>query len=125
MIFTLIYWGAGGLDPNGNTGIYPGLLDWALPVTTIITISASCGAVVVSQIILWGIYRCKMALLRRCSRQTGTDLPQEGSVYNDENANLDDEQDDEAEKANFYENLAFNVVENGMPMPSLSTNQNI
>ncbi len=98
VIFTVIYWAAGGTDPNGNTGIYPGLLDWEDPATTCITIACSMVAVCVSQIILWGIYKLKMVMVRRCC----------SSVDHQDEDGLDVNRNQEPDEGGtFYENVGF------------------
>ncbi|XP_072018273.1 protein rolling stone-like [Amphiura filiformis] len=114
LIFTLIYWAAGGTDPNGNTGIYPGLLDWEDPGTTCITIACSMGAVLISQVILWGMFKIKMVIIRRCSSTSNDEVGLDG-----ENTQGDS---GEPERGTFYENVAFNGGDD-MNMQSLSSKE--
>ena len=65
MTFTLIYWAAGGTDSSGNTGIYPGFLDWADPGMTSLSIFLCAIGITVCQFVLWGLYRLKMFLFER------------------------------------------------------------
>ena len=116
VIFTLIYWAAGGTDPNGNTGIYPGLLDWEDPGTTCITIACSMVAVIISQVILWGIYKIKMTIIKR----TGS-TPVETSGDLEERINGSGGRQED--KADFNDNLAYDDNDDSIAMPPLSSKE--
>ena len=64
MLFTLIYFAAGGTDPGGNSGIYPGFLDWADPGNTTLHIFLCAIGITLSQLFLWGIFKIKMVVFR-------------------------------------------------------------
>lgn len=76
LIFTLIYWAVGGTTPDGSTAIYP-IMDWEnLQVTLPFVI---CCAVFspLMQMLVWGVYRGRVAARERCcsSRSTLAPLP--------------------------------------------------
>ena len=55
IIFTVIYWAAGGVDYNGNHYIYP-VLNWDKPEDSAIFVVVGAVAGLVLYVVLWGVH---------------------------------------------------------------------
>ena len=61
-----MYWAAGGTDIDGDTGIYPGLLDYGeLQKSSSVNVICFIVAVLICQVFLWGVYKFKIMLIIR------------------------------------------------------------
>ncbi|XP_037084179.1 protein rolling stone-like [Pollicipes pollicipes] len=65
LLFTIIYYACGGLDPKGNTGIYP-ILDWAQPGLTLGVAAGAVVAIFVLHAVTWGMVQGRMHLHGTC-----------------------------------------------------------
>lgn len=61
LVFTVIYYVCGGLDPKGNTGIYP-ILDWAKPGLTAGVAAGSVVAFLLLHAATWGLVKWRLHL---------------------------------------------------------------
>ena len=52
VLFSVVYWAAGGLDPDGHPWIYP-MLDWDHPASAVITVTASAAGKYHRKILLY------------------------------------------------------------------------
>ncbi len=106
IVFTVIYWAAGGTDPSGNSGIYPGFLDWDEPRPTSLNVFLCAVAICASQALLWGIYKMKMAIFRitvsSSYHDRMGDVEDEGCRNNQSNHG-----NDKVMIVNYFENDAF------------------
>lgn len=82
MIFTLIYWAAGGTDPSGNSAIYTGFLDWDGPGMTSLSMFLCAIGITVCQFVLWGLFRLKMVLYNRLVPSSSYDRLDEEEIGN-------------------------------------------
>ncbi|XP_072018275.1 protein rolling stone-like [Amphiura filiformis] len=99
MLFTVIYWAAGGTDPNGNSGIYPGFLDWDEPGTTTLHVVLCGVAICLTQVFLWGLFKIKMAVFRRTVSSSHHERMDD--AHDDDNGNSETNQ--ENNKSNSFE----------------------
>ncbi|XP_072941964.1 protein rolling stone-like isoform X2 [Epargyreus clarus] len=69
LIFTLIYYAAGGTDPFGEHTIYP-MIDWEYPGQTIGIVLLSALGIVILHGLMVGLSAARDALGKRCRKET-------------------------------------------------------
>ncbi|XP_049877621.1 protein rolling stone-like isoform X2 [Pectinophora gossypiella] len=75
VLFTIIYFFAGGLDPWGNPFVYP-VMDWSKPEQTLIVVTLTALFLGLIHLIVVGIASLRDLIAKRCLRDTT-------GVYND------------------------------------------
>ncbi|XP_050726900.1 protein rolling stone-like isoform X2 [Eriocheir sinensis] len=65
LVFTLIYWAAGGTTPDGFTAIYP-IMDWDNLSVTLPFVVCCVIFSPFMQGLVWGVYRARVAVRERC-----------------------------------------------------------
>ncbi|XP_069191628.1 protein rolling stone isoform X2 [Procambarus clarkii] len=80
LVFTLIYWAAGGTTPDGGTAIYP-IMDWEnLSITLPFVVCCSVFSPLM-QGVVWGLYRVRVMVRHGCCRSSVVaNLPHQGTM---------------------------------------------
>ncbi|XP_071529756.1 protein rolling stone-like isoform X2 [Panulirus ornatus] len=80
LVFTLVYWAAGGTTPEGETAIYS-IVDWDNLTVTLPFVFCSAALSPLMQGVMWALYRARVALRERCrSPPIVASLPHQGTM---------------------------------------------
>ncbi|KAK8407701.1 hypothetical protein O3P69_002327 [Scylla paramamosain] len=76
LIFTLVYWAAGGTTPEGGTAIYP-IMDWENLQVTLPFVACCAVFSPIMQATVWAVHQARVAVRERCfgSRSPLAPLP--------------------------------------------------
>lgn len=75
MLFTVIYYFAGGVDPWGNPFVYP-VVDWSKPEQTMVVITLTALFLALMHLVTVAVATVRDSIAKRCSKDTT-------GVYND------------------------------------------
>ncbi|XP_072013838.1 protein rolling stone-like [Amphiura filiformis] len=68
VLFSVIYWAAGGVTSSGRTAIYP-ILDWDKPLQTVGFVLLACVLGILGYAIFYGAYRLRVKIFDRYFRR--------------------------------------------------------